>query len=286
MNLMDRIDDEPLPSLGFMETKILKPNSSYLSFGKLRNDANLNDHNMSDDDEPSFMEDGNNENLRRVKGRKGGSSQWQRMKWSDSRVRLLIEVVSCVDDDDGGNVEGAGGSGRRSSGCLQKKGKWKMVSNMMVSKGCEVSPQQCEDKFNDLNKRYKRLNDILGRGVSCRVVENPSLMDSMPRLSAKMKEDGNNGFRAEMNKFFEDPNNSKMQKKEWVRERMLQIQEQRIRIETEAFEMEKRRFKWQRFCDRKDRELEISKLENERLMLENERMTFQVKHPHHVIDSE
>nr|GEW64582.1 trihelix transcription factor GTL1-like [Tanacetum cinerariifolium] len=60
---------------------------------------------------------------------------------------------------------------------------------MMVSKGCEVSPQQCEDKFNDLNKRYKRLNDILGRGVSCRVVENPSLMDSMPRLSAKMKED-------------------------------------------------------------------------------------------------
>lgn len=368
MNLMDRIDDEPIASLGFMETKILKPNSSYLSFGNLRSDTNLNDHNMSDDDEPSFMEDGNNENLRRVKGRKGSSSQWQRMKWSDSRVRLLIQVVSCVDDDDGGNVEGGGGGSGRRSSCLQKKGKWKTVSKMMVSKGCEVSPQQCEDKFNDLNKRYKRLNDILGRGVSCRVVENPSLMESMPRLSAKMKEDvkkilsskhlfypemcayhngqkipncesqcrskvnanaiananhssddvenidesddddddddmdhedddhendgegergkGNNGFRDEMNEFFEDPNNSKMQKKEWIRERMLQVHEQRIRIETEAFEMEKRRFKWQRFCDRKDRELEISKLENERLMLENERMTFQVKHPHHVIDSE
>ncbi|CAB4308642.1 unnamed protein product [Prunus armeniaca] len=59
----------------------------------------------------------------------------------------------------------------------------------MISKGCHVSPQQCEDKFNDLNKRYKRLNDILGRGTSCRVVENPALMDSMPHLSAKAKDD-------------------------------------------------------------------------------------------------
>lgn len=356
---MNRIDDEP--SLGFMETKILNPSTSYLSFGKGKPDENLNDHNMSDEDEPSFMEDENSN-----KGLKG-SSPWQRMKWSDSRVRLLIQVVACVGDDD--TLDGMpGGGSSRKSGCLQKKGKWKTVSKIMVSKGCQVSPQQCEDKFNDLNKRYKRLNDILGRGTSCRVVENPSLMESMPRLSAKTKEDvkkilnskhlfypemcayhngqripncteldlmqvreipvigqcsketnrssdegedsdqsddddddsdhedddhengererGNSGFRDEMNEVFEDPNNSKLQKKEWVKKRMLHLQEQRVRIEAEAFEMEKRRFKWQRFCDRKDQELEISRLENERSMLENERMALQLKHREQIIESE
>ncbi|KAK9058568.1 hypothetical protein SSX86_023410 [Deinandra increscens subsp. villosa] len=363
MNLTNRIDDEQC--LGFMETKILNPNSSYLTFGKGESDANLNDNNMSDEDEPSFMED---EACNRFKGgRKGNSSSspWQRMKWSDSRVRLLIQVVACVGDDDG-SVDGGGGSSRK---CLQKKGKWKTVSKIMVSKGCQVSPQQCEDKFNDLNKRYKRLNDILGRGISCKVVENPSLMDSIPRLSSKMKEDvkkilnskhlfypemcayhsgqripdcaeldllqarespvvgqcgskenmghssdeaedndqtddendheehdgnGNSNsnsnvfhvFRDEMNEFFEDPNNSKMQKKDWVKKRMLQLHEQKIGIETEAFEMEKRRFKWERFCDRKDRELEVSRLENERLVLENDRVALQLKLTNQVVDSD
>ncbi|WOL10992.1 hypothetical protein Cni_G19753 [Canna indica] len=56
-------------------------------------------------------------------------------------------------------------------------------------RGCKVSPQQCEDKFNDLNKRYKRLTDILGRGTSCRIVENPALLDHMTNLSEKLKDD-------------------------------------------------------------------------------------------------
>ncbi|URE29512.1 hypothetical protein MUK42_36376 [Musa troglodytarum] len=58
----------------------------------------------------------------------------------------------------------------------------------MAERGCYVSPQQCEDKFNDLNKRYKRLTDILGRGTSCKVVENPALLDRL-NLSEKMKDD-------------------------------------------------------------------------------------------------
>ncbi|KAJ0612293.1 putative transcription factor Trihelix family [Helianthus annuus] len=370
MNLMNRMEDEQ--SLGFMETKILNPSSSYFTFGKgetVNNNSNLNDHIMSDEDEPGFY--GNNETCNRSKGRKGNlsSSRWQRMKWSDSRVRLLIQVVACVGDDDGvGDAGGGGGSSRK---CLHKKGKWKTVSKIMVSKGCQVSPQQCEDKFNDLNKRYKRLNDILGRGVSCRVVENPALMETMPRLSSKMKEDvkkilnskhlfypemcayhngqripncteeldllqareplvagqrgskenvihsvdeggdhdesdddddddddenhdgedqrvtGRNRFLDEMNEFFADPNNSKLQKKVWVEKRMLQLQEQRVGLETEGYEMEKRRFKWQRFCDKKDRELEVARLENERSMLENERTALQLKHKTQVVaDSE
>jgi hypothetical protein len=58
----------------------------------------------------------------------------------------------------------------------------------MMEKGFYVSPQQCEDKFNDLNKRYKRVNDILGKGTACKVVENQNLLDTMD-LAPKMKEE-------------------------------------------------------------------------------------------------
>lgn len=58
-----------------------------------------------------------------------------------------------------------------------------------MERGFYVSPQQCEDKFNDLNKRYKRVNDILGKGTSCKVVENQSLLDNMEHISGKMKEE-------------------------------------------------------------------------------------------------
>jgi hypothetical protein len=163
-----------------------------LNFGKGKgiassNPANSND--MSEDDEPGYAEDGNCENFYDggSKGKKGGSSPWQRMKWTDNVVGLLIAVVSCVGDD--GTIGGVDGGVKRKSVVLQKKGKWKTVSKIMISKGCHVSPQQCEDKFNDLNKRYKRLNEILGRGTCCQVVENPALMDSMPNLSAKAKDD-------------------------------------------------------------------------------------------------
>lgn len=114
-------------------------------------------------------------------------SPWHRMKWTDDVVRLLITLVSIVGDDvipSGGDT--SAGSGKA---LQQKKGKWKTVSRLMQDKGCYVSPQQCEDKFNDLNKRYKRLNEILGRGTTCQVVENPSLLDAMHHVPAKSKDD-------------------------------------------------------------------------------------------------
>ncbi|KAK3029555.1 hypothetical protein RJ639_038444 [Escallonia herrerae] len=188
MPTMTGLEDDH--SIGVMEVKGLSPTGLSMNFGKGKGHTIVNamynsNHSItstSDEDEPSFMEDG--ENFTGAKGKKG--SPWQRMKWTDSIVRLLIQVVACVGDD--GTLEGVEGLKRR-SGILQKKGKWKTVSNIMIAKGCYVSPQQCEDKFNDLNKRYKRLNDILGRGTSCRVVESPALMDSMPQLSAKVKDD-------------------------------------------------------------------------------------------------
>ncbi|XP_068638014.1 uncharacterized protein [Aristolochia californica] len=146
--------------------------------------ATVTNNNTSDEEDPSFTEDGNDAQHIGVKGKK--SSPWQRMKWTDSMVRLLITVVACVGEDV--TPDSADGP-KRKSGVLQKKGKWKTISKLMLERGCFVSPQQCEDKFNDLNKRYKRLNEILGKGTTCRVVENPVLLDSMIHLSPKIKED-------------------------------------------------------------------------------------------------
>ncbi|URE29513.1 hypothetical protein MUK42_36376 [Musa troglodytarum] len=136
---------------------------------------------MSDDDEPSLTEDGVDAQNEAGRGKKG--CPWQRMKWTDAMVRLLITAVSYVGEDAPSEC-----GGRRKYAILQKKGKWKAISKVMAERGCYVSPQQCEDKFNDLNKRYKRLTDILGRGTSCKVVENPALLDRL-NLSEKMKDD-------------------------------------------------------------------------------------------------
>ncbi|RCV37191.1 hypothetical protein SETIT_8G043200v2 [Setaria italica] len=134
------------------------------------------------DDEGHYMtEDATN--TPSVKGKK--ASMWHRMKWTDSMVKLLITAVSYTGDDHGADL----GGGRRNSTIMQKKGKWKAISKVMGERDCHVSPQQCEDKFNDLNKRYKRLIDILGRGTACDVVEKPELLDSMNHLSDKMKDD-------------------------------------------------------------------------------------------------
>ncbi|CAL9121111.1 uncharacterized protein LOC135625920 [Musa acuminata AAA Group] len=155
------------------------------------------------EEEPRYGEDVDEQ------GRRGGvpsqpsssASPWHRMKWTDGMVRLLIQVVYHVGDDGGGaegeqqQPHGTVAKGKKSaaasapvSALLQKKGKWKSVSRAMMEKGFYVSPQQCEDKFNDLNKRYKRVNDLLGKGTACRVVENQALLDTMD-LSPKAKEE-------------------------------------------------------------------------------------------------
>lgn len=138
----------------------------------------------SEEDEPSFTEDGMDGHNEASRGKKG--SLWHRVKWTDKMVKLLITAVSYIGEDSGPDC---GGGGRRKFAVLQKKGKWKSVSKVMAERGYHVSPQQCEDKFNDLNKRYKRLNDMLGRGTSCQVVENPALLDVIDFLTEKEKDD-------------------------------------------------------------------------------------------------
>ncbi|RZS12186.1 hypothetical protein BHM03_00043595 [Ensete ventricosum] len=157
---------------------------------------------MSSEEEAGYGEDVEEQARRRGVSQPSPSpSPWQRMKWTDNMVRLLIKVVYRVGDDGGAGGEGeqqahsALAKGKKSaaaaaaSALLQKKGKWKSVSRAMMENGFCVSPQQCEDKFNDLNKRYKRVNDLLGKGTACRVVENQTLLDTMDNLSPKVKEE-------------------------------------------------------------------------------------------------
>ncbi|KAG6405977.1 hypothetical protein SASPL_133573 [Salvia splendens] len=139
----------------------------------------------SDEDDPSFAEDAADNRGDPSKGKK--ASPWQRVKWTDGMVRLLITAVSYISEE--AAAEYGGGGARRKYANLQKKGKWKSVSKVMAERGHFVSPQQCEDKFNDLNKRYKRLNEILGRGTSCEVVEKPALLDVMDHIPEKAKEE-------------------------------------------------------------------------------------------------
>ena len=119
-------------------------------------------HNGSDKEEEHSLtnEDNSAEDLL---GKPKKSLPWQRMKWTDDMVRLLISTIASVEDD-GADENPSKRKLAASGGLLKKKGKWKTVSKFMLEKGCYVSPQQCEDKFNDLNKRYKRLNEILGTG--------------------------------------------------------------------------------------------------------------------------
>ncbi|CAN6374205.1 unnamed protein product [Urochloa humidicola] len=154
----------------------------FMEHGK--NDKHHSHHSnngMSDDEEHDVTQDV----IDTPSGKGKKSCAWHRMKWTDSMVKLLITAVSYTGDDHGADL----GGGKRNFTMMQKKGKWKAISKVMVERNCHVSPQQCEDKFNDLNKRYKRLIYILGRGTACNVVETPALLDSMNHLSYKMKDE-------------------------------------------------------------------------------------------------
>lgn len=348
--------------------------------------------NLSDDEEQGFAaDDSNGDGKKKI-------SPWQRMKWTDMMVRLLITAVFYIGDE--GGMEPADHAGKKKPvGILQKKGKWKSVSRAMMEKGFYVSPQQCEDKFNDLNKRYKRVNDILGKGTACRVVENQTLLDSM-ELTPKRKEEvrkllnskhlffremcayhnscrhstttnggstshpsldaaaepshlpqqsqpqhqrcfhtsaadgsksgddeededeeeesedeedeededeiegssrgheaedetetrkrarktgypaaavGIQQLNAEITGVLHDGGRNPWEKKQWMKNRLIQLEEQQVNYQSQSFEIEKQRLKWMKFRSKKERDMERAKLENEKRRLENERMVLMMK---------
>ncbi|CAI9103949.1 OLC1v1002546C1 [Oldenlandia corymbosa var. corymbosa] len=102
---------------------------------------------------------------------------YERVRWTDDMVKLLITAMSYVAEYDALNSDHSEAKIERF--LIPKTGKWRAISNVMLERGYRVSPHQCEDKFNDLNKKYKRLNVLLGRGTACQVVENPELIGSV-----------------------------------------------------------------------------------------------------------
>jgi Myb/SANT-like DNA-binding domain len=181
-----------LSTAGFVHQLAQIPESSdqhsgipFMDYGKTGSAMDHSKTAVSDEDEAAGHTDEGTGLGTEKGGKKGAGTPWQRMKWTDAMVKLLITAVSYTGED----TSDCSGGTRRKFTVLQKKGKWKAISKVMGERGCYVSPQQCEDKFNDLNKRYKRLTDILGRGTSCKVVENPILLEQMDHLTDKIKDD-------------------------------------------------------------------------------------------------
>jgi hypothetical protein len=313
-----------------------EPSITPLDYTKVNHDRGRS----SDDDDLTFADN---------RGKK--VSPWHRVKWTDAMVRILITAVSYIGE------ESESGSRRKHSN-LQKRGKWKSVSQVMAERSHFVSPQQCEDKFNDLNKRYKRLNEILGRGTSCEVVENPTLLDVM-EISEKSKDevrkilsskhlyyeemcsyhngnrlhlppdpdlqhslrlalrnphddhdddqdaetDGQEDFEENRmtmmkkmkhchpqnvsgtNLALNDEMKAGLLKKQWMKQRWLQLEDQKLQIKGQMLELEKEKYKWERFCKKKDKQVEIMRMENERMKLENEHMEIELKRKEIVIDN-
>ncbi|RCV09272.1 hypothetical protein SETIT_2G014000v2 [Setaria italica] len=117
------------------------------------------------------------------------ASQWPRVRWTSDMVKLLVSAVSYIDPDHSTS------SGRRKHTMLKMKGKWRLVSLAMTERKFTVSPQQCEDKFNDLNKRYRRLTEILGQGMASEIIKKPVLLEQVS-LSGKLREEAKKHLRS------------------------------------------------------------------------------------------
>ncbi|KAL0333428.1 UNVERIFIED_CONTAM: hypothetical protein Sangu_1499000 [Sesamum angustifolium] len=91
---------------------------------------------LSDDDEPGVTAETSADDGKRK------MSPWQRMKWTDNMIRLLIMVVYYVGDEVVSEGNDPASKKKGGGGALQKKGKWKSVSQVMTEKGFNVSPQQ------------------------------------------------------------------------------------------------------------------------------------------------
>ncbi|CAO1939930.1 unnamed protein product [Urochloa humidicola] len=121
------------------------------------------------------------------------ASQCHRVKWTNDMVKLLVSIVSYIDDDiDTNHCTSSNGN---KHAMLKRKGKWRLVSSTMTKRGYLMLPQKCEDKFNDLNKRYKRLTEILGRGTACQIVKKPALLEQVS-LSGNLREEAKKHLRS------------------------------------------------------------------------------------------
>ncbi|KAL4363920.1 hypothetical protein GQ457_04G012090 [Hibiscus cannabinus] len=199
---------------------------------------------VSDEDEPNFTEecvDGHNDG---TKGKKG--SPWQRVKWTDKMVRLLITEVSYIEEDESGDC--GGGRMRRKFLVLQNKGKWKPRSLQLALRS----------RDDDENKARRHQNADLDDD------DHDLETNDHDELEENHASHGNNMICGAL-------------EGSTKRSRQTQLEEQKLQIHAELLQLEKQHFKWQRFSEKRDHELEKMIMENERMKLENERMALELK---------
>ncbi|VAH58006.1 unnamed protein product [Triticum turgidum subsp. durum] len=218
---------------------------------------------------------------------------WSRMKWTDAMVRLLIAVVYNAGDDGEGVSAGGKAAASHSHGkagasaaahgghgpqaaAQQKKGKWKSVSRAMVENGFKVSPQQCEDKFNDSNgfHNYGGHKNKRRRGES-----------SAAAAGEEGEEDGNKHARRrpcamqqlQRELAAAEAGGDQQQLRQWMQRRALELEKQKLAYEVREYALEKQRHKWEQFKATKEWDMEHERLRIERRRVDGQRMLLVLK---------
>ncbi|KAL8222710.1 hypothetical protein R6Q57_020109 [Mikania cordata] len=235
------------------------------------------------------------------------------LNWTDEMARLLIIALSYITEPEPFEFKDE----VKKFKLLSKMTMWKVISTVMNERGFNVSPQQCEEKFRDLNNKYKQMIGLLGRATSCNVVENPILLGSINMPENKKQEvrkllnsehflyremcsfhHGNRMFLPhdwELRRavFLNIANNCDDHLKtqqgnrnetgqnqiesKVLSARWVEAKQKSLEIQEQRLQFEKARFEWLCFNNNEDLKLENMRLENKSLKLENAKLAFEVK---------
>ncbi|KAI3805111.1 hypothetical protein L1987_27172 [Smallanthus sonchifolius] len=255
---------------------------------------------------------------------RGNRSHGSCLNWTDETARLLITAISYIAEAESSELREDASSNKLK--LIPKMTMWKVISTVMSERGFNVSPQQCEEKFGDINNKYKQMIGLLGRATSCNVVENPILLDSI-NMPENKKEKARKLFQSEQflyrdmcsfhhgNRMFlphdwelrrsvflnlanncdehfknqqgnHNETGQNQNESEVLRARWAETEEKSLEIQEQRLQFEKERFEWLCFNRNEDLKLEKMRLENESLKLENAKLSFELKHRQKFSDDE
>ncbi|KAE9617428.1 hypothetical protein Lalb_Chr03g0035281 [Lupinus albus] len=245
--------------------------------------GDISRNSSSDEDEPSFN-DGDGEGHHDA-GRGKTGSTWQRMKWTDKMVRLMITAVSYIGEDTTSDY----GSGRRKFAVIQKKvlrnnDDIRRSNHDEDDEDMETEDQDFKDNYashgdsrrmhNPLGGAMNKLRQGQGQDDATTYVDSLNCQEHTKNLYPH----GQMEVQSDMNQaLHEGARATWLQQKRWIESRSLQLEEQKLQIQVDMLELEKQRYKWQKFSQKKDRQLEKLRMENERMKHENELIALELK---------
>ncbi|CAH1445151.1 unnamed protein product [Lactuca virosa] len=217
------------------------------------------------------------------------------LKWTDEMVKLMIIAISYIMEASITSPDFK--KTTQKSTLVSKETKWKVISMVMSERGYNVTPQQCEDTFLEINKKYNQLIGLLGKPTSCEVFEKPILLDSieMPETlkhEAQKLLESDQFYYREMcslhhnNRMF-IPHDWEVMRlvflglegNEWddLQARWARLEEKKLEIQEKRLELEKDRVEWLCLDQNEEMKVEKMRLENEKLKFENARLAFELK---------